>query len=122
MTENDDILIRDFFQQNYVEATDQKAFRRRVMRKLPSRYSTADRVVWLLLAIGAVAFVVWWTIGGSWIDAIASIMVSAKYAFSAVEISIAGVLKCLAAITVIIFLANYDFYYSQRYHSDDINL
>lgn len=122
MTENDDILIRDFFNQNYVEVQDQKAFHRNVMRKLPRRRGVFDRLSPWLLAIGTVALLLWWTAGGSWIDAIAGVAVGIKYLFSTIEISLAGAIKAIVSTIVLLLIANYYFFYTQRYNSDDARL
>jgi len=116
MTENDDLLIRNFFEENPVELSNGKKFNRRVMKSLPRQYGIADRLVPALVAVGALTVGVWWIVSGSWIDAIANVIAGIKYYFTTVRISVGAVLECLATAIIIAIIADCDFLYRYKYH------
>lgn len=116
MTENDDILIRNFFEQNSPALSDEKKFRRRVIARLPRRYSIADRLTVALMAAAVVVVAVWWFASGSWFDTIVNVVMGIKIFLSTLQISMAAILNILIAVAVIACLAFYDFFYNQKYN------
>lgn len=115
MTENDDLLIKNFFDEYGVGDIPDDGFSRRVRKVLPRRHRDWEWL-WLSMAVIAVAVcVVAWFVSGAWLDVYANFYAAIRCRMETLNAGTVSIWKAVVGFVALLWLFYGSLFQRQKY-------